>query len=56
MFEQIAASLPAALYKEFRLALKRGKWSNGMKLSDKQRKACQQAIFYREFIAKSSIH
>ena len=39
MFELLVASLPFEIQMEFKRALKKGYWSNGMKLTDKQRRS-----------------
>ncbi len=46
MFEQLATSLPFEIQMEFKRALKKGYWSNGMKLTKKQRRSCEQALFF----------
>ena len=56
MFEKLAASLPFEIQLEFRKALKKGYWSNGMKLTDKQRKSCEQALFVFEENIQQFLH
>ena len=48
MFEEIAFNLPYEICQEFRLALMRGHWGNGVQLTNKQRRICEQALFFRE--------
>lgn len=48
MFEQAALNLPQSICNEFRIAIQRGCWENGVKLSDFHIKICEQALFYRE--------
>jgi len=56
MFEKLAASLPFEIQQEFKRALKKGYWSNGMKLTAKQRKSCKQALFIYEGNSQQYIH
>jgi len=48
MFQQVASNLPVSIYREFRKAIVTGYWSNGMLLTDKQRRTCEQALFFHE--------
>jgi len=48
MFQQVASNLPIPIYREFRKAIVTGYWSNGMLLTDKQRRTCEQALFFHE--------
>jgi len=50
MFEQTALNLPQSICNEFRLAIQRGRWENGVTLTDYHKKICEQALFYREEI------
>ncbi|WP_160061453.1 DUF1315 family protein [Psychromonas sp. L1A2] len=56
MFEQLSLNLPHEICKEFRSALTLGYWKNGLQLSDKQRKICEQALFYSENNKSSIMH
>ncbi len=48
MFERVALGLPPAICDEFRLALKRGRWANGLPLTQEHRRTCQEALFYHD--------
>lgn len=50
MFEQVALNLPQSICNEFRLAINRGCWENGVTLTEYHRKICEQVLFYREDI------
>ena len=56
LFEQLSLNLPHEICKEFRTALTLGYWKNGLQLSDKQRKICEQALFYSESNKTSIMH
>ncbi|GLQ73596.1 DUF1315 family protein [Vibrio penaeicida] len=47
-FNLIVHGLPDELYSEFKRALRKGYWRNGMLMTEKQREACQRAILVRE--------
>ena len=48
MFKQVASNLPISICREFRRAIVKGYWSSGMLLTDKQRRTCEQALFFLE--------
>ncbi|NRA55588.1 MAG: DUF1315 family protein [Gammaproteobacteria bacterium] len=56
MFEQVATHLPVEICSEFRLALMRGAWSNGLRLTEQQRRTCEQALFYQEGNQQAQFH
>lgn len=56
MFEQLAINLPFAIQMEFKKALQNGYWSNGMKLTEKQRRSCEQAMFICEGNTQQYMH
>ncbi|WP_104402518.1 DUF1315 family protein [Vibrio penaeicida] len=47
-FNLIVHGLPDELYSEFKRALRKGYWRNGVLMTEKQRQACQRAILVRE--------
>ncbi len=50
-FNLIVHSLPDELYSEFKRALRKGYWRNGLVMTVKQREACKRAILLREIKA-----
>ena len=48
MFEQVAAHLPRAICREFRLALDNGHWGSGLALTEQQKRTCEEALFFHE--------
>ena len=48
MFENIVSQLPIEILHEFQRALNSGTWSNGMRLTQKQRRICHHALFLKE--------
>ncbi|BCL70105.1 hypothetical protein MADA3029_830021 [Vibrio nigripulchritudo MADA3029] len=47
-FNLIVHGLPDEVYSEFKRALRKGYWRNGMLLTAKQKEAAQRAILVRE--------
>lgn len=48
MFELVVATLPIQICHEFRQALTHGYWSSGVRLTQMQRRICEQALLLHE--------
>jgi uncharacterized protein YeaC (DUF1315 family) len=48
MFELVVATLPIQIRHEFRQALTHGYWSSGVRLTEMQRRICEQALLLHE--------
>lgn len=55
-FEQTVMSLPVEIIREFKLALRSGYWSNGLKLTEYQKQICESAVFTVEQDIPAQIH
>lgn len=56
MFEKVALVLPEEICLEFRRALQRGCWANGLPLTQQHKRTCEQALFYRQAEQLTHLH
>lgn len=47
MFGEVVCQLPEKIIREFKKALLRGHWENGLKLTDEQKRICKKALKFR---------
>lgn len=55
-FEWMVLNLPKQLCEEFRLALKKGHWPNGLPLTESQKSTCRSVLFYRAGYSEQPTH
>ncbi len=48
MFNEIVKTLDENMYHEFKMALVKGRWRSGAKLTKRQRKICEEVVYIRE--------
>ncbi len=47
-FANVVLALPEVIFDEFKTALQRGVWSNGMPLTPRQKSICREALLLRK--------